>query len=244
MTLRTSTDLEKSPTPRQSSEAQARTQPWSGARRCRRKFQRFFRRGFLDEKYIDWERGYKWKAHQQWTESLNRRTHRALLAQNQFAEVAALAVRIESRTNLLFSFEKMALRDAVRSTAGAQLFAEELYEFLYGRGSAYRKFERWCNAVEALPRKQTRVLTWPLVTIFGFIAQPEQHIFLKPNVTQIAARQYGYDFLYTSRPSWETYASLLEFSETIRHDLKDMPPRDMIDLQSFIWVQGSDEYDE
>ncbi len=67
----------------------------------------------------------------------------------------------------------MALRDAVRSTEGAQLFAEALYEFLYGRGSAYRKFERWCNAVEALPRKQTRVLTWPLVTIFGFIAQPE-----------------------------------------------------------------------
>ncbi len=244
MALRTSTDLEKSPSTRQSSDAPARTQPWSGARRCRRKFLRFFPKGFSDAKYIDWERGYKWKAHQQWIESLDRRTHRALLEQNQFAEVAACAVRIESRTNLLFSFEKMALRDAVRSTAGAQLFAEALYEFLYGRGSAYRKFERWCDAVEALPRKQTRVLTWPLVTIFGFIAQPEQHIFLKPNVTQIAARQYGYDFLYTSRPSWETYASLLGFSETIRQDLADMPPRDMIDIQSFIWVQGSDEYDE
>ena len=33
----------------------------------------------MDKKYIDWERGYKWKAHQQWIESLNRRTHRALL---------------------------------------------------------------------------------------------------------------------------------------------------------------------
>jgi hypothetical protein len=63
-------------------------------------------------------------------------------------------------------------------------------------------------------------------------------------VTQIAARQYGYDFQYGSRPSWETYASLLEFAKTIRQDLSDMPPRDMIDIQSFIWVQGSDEYDE
>ncbi len=77
----------------------------------------------------------------------------------------------------------MALRDAVKTKAGAQLFAEGLYEFLYGRGSAQRKFERWCEAVEALPRKQTRVLTWPLVTVFGFIAQPETHTFLKPNVT-------------------------------------------------------------
>ena len=244
MALRTGTDLEKNPSPRQSSETPARTQSWSGARRCRRKFLRFFPKGFLDKKYIDWERGYKWKAHQQWIEGLNRRTHRALLQENRFTEIAARAVRVESRTNLLFSFEKMAVRDAVKSAAGAQLFAEELYEFLYGRGSPYRKFERWCNAVEALPRKQTRVLTWPLVTIFGFIAQPEEHIFLKPTVTQIAARQYGYDFQYGSRPSWETYASLLEFAKTIRQDLSDMPPRDMIDIQSFIWVQGSDEYDE
>jgi hypothetical protein len=45
-------------------------------------------------------------------------------------------------------------------------------------------------------RKQTRVLTWPLVTVFGFIAQPEAHLFLKPNVTRIAAREYGFDFHY------------------------------------------------
>jgi hypothetical protein len=242
MALRTSIELEKRAPARQPLET--RMQPWSGARRSRRKFLRFFPKGFLDDKYIDWERGYKWKAHQQWIEVLSRRTHRMLLQQNNFAEVAARAVRIESRTNLLFSFEKMALRDAVKSTAGAQLFAEELYEFLYGRGSASGKFERWCNAIERLPRKQTRVLTWPLVTIFGFIAQPEEHIFLKPNVTQIGARQYGYDFQYGSGPSWATYASLLDFAHTIRRDLSDMPPRDMIDIQSFIWVQGSDEYDE
>ena len=27
-------------------------------------------------------------------------------------------------------------------------------------------------------------------------------------------------------------------------DQPDLRPRDMIDLQSFIWVMGSDEYDE
>ena len=221
-------------------QAQAST----GARRCRRKFLRFFARGFRDEKYVDWERGYKWQAHQRWNEVLDRRAHSMLLRQKRFSEIAAHAVRIESRTNLLFSFEKMALRDAVKSTAGAQLFAEGLYEFLYGRGGAQRKFERWCESVEALPRKQTRVLTWPLLTVFGFIAQPEAHIFLKPNVTRIAAHEYRYDFHYVSRPSWDTYASLLDFAQTVRRDLRDMPPRDMIDIQSFIWVQGSNEYDE
>ena len=27
-------------------------------------------------------------------------------------------------------------------------------------------------------------------------------------------------------------------------DLRDLRPRDMIDIQSFIWVQGSEEYVE
>jgi hypothetical protein len=136
----------------------------------------------------------------------------------------------------------MALRDAVKPPEGARLFAEGLYEFIYGAEKLERKFERWGETVGALPRKQTRVLTWPVVTVFGFIALPEMHIFLKPNVTRTAAREYGFDFHYQSRPSWETYANLIEFAETVRRDLSDLKPRDMIDIQSFIWVQGSDEY--
>jgi hypothetical protein len=229
---------------RQTATVLTRNQPTERARRCRQKFLRFFPQGFRDETYIAWERGYKWQAHEQWHEALNRAAYRALLEAGRFAEVAAHAVRIESRTNLLFSFEKMALRDAVRPAAGARAFAEGLYDFLYGAGGAERKFERWCEVVAALPRRQTRVLTWPLVTVFGFIARPDQHIFLKPMVTRRAAREYGFDFHYQSRPSWETYASLLAFAETVRADLNDLGPRDMIDLQSFMWVQGSDEYDE
>lgn len=212
------------------------------ATRCRRKFLRYFPEGFHDPKYIDWERGYKWTAHVQWNESLGRAEHRALIRSGDFAEIAARAVKIESRTNLLFSFEKMALRDAVKVSEGARAFGEGLYEFLYGAGSLERKFERWCATVEALPRKQTRVFTWPLVTVFGFIALPETHIFLKPNVTRTAARAYGFDFRYQSRPSWDVYANLLEFADTVRSDLSELQPRDMIDIQSFIWVQGSDEY--
>ena len=215
----------------------------AGVQRSRRKFLRFFPDGFQDETYIDWEREYKWNAHQQWEETLHRGELRSLLSAQKYMEVANRAVRIESRTNLLFSFEKMALRDAVKSPAGARAFAEGLNDFLHGSGTMEQRFSRWCAVIESLPRKQTRVLTWPLVTVFGFIAQPEQHIFLKPNVTRIAARAYGYEFHYQSRPSWPIYAGLLAFAETIRKDVRDMKPRDMIDLQSFIWVQGSDEYE-
>jgi hypothetical protein len=214
-----------------------------GASRARRKFLGFFPGGFDDETYIDWERDYKSAAHERWQETLEPSAYRELLAAEQFEEIAGAAVRIESRTNLLFSFEKMALRDAVRFRAGARIFAEGLYDFLWGRESDEHRFERWCEAVATLPRRQTRVLTWPLVTVFGFIARPETHIFLKPNVTRIAAEAYGFDFQYRSKPNWATYRSLLDFAETVRRDTCDLKPKDMIDLQGFIWVQGSDEYD-
>lgn len=211
---------------------------------CRKKFLRFFPRGFRDETYLAWEREYKVETHERWEEALNRNEFRRLLDKGEYSEVAARAVRTEqrSRHSMIFSFEKMALRDAVKSTGGARMFAIGLYDFLHGSGSDEARFSKWCETVAGLPRKQTRVLTWPLVTVFSFIAQPDRHIFLKPMVTKIAAEKYGFDFHYQPKPNWETYASLLKFAEAIRHDVRDLKPRDMIDLQSFIWVQGSDEY--
>lgn len=216
----------------------------SGAQRARRKFLRYFPDGFRDETYIEWERGYKWETHKRWEDALGHDEFRALLARREYAEIATRAVRTEqqSRHSMIFSFEKMALRDAVKPRAGAKAFAKGLYDFLHGPEEMEQRFERWCDVVAALPRKQTRVLTWPLVTVWGFIAQPKKHFFLKPNVTQIAARKYGFDFQYQSKPNWETYSNLLEFAQTVRRDLRDLRPRDMIDIQSFLWVQGSDEY--
>lgn len=216
----------------------------SGSLKSRRKFLYHFPGGFDDETYLDWERNYKWKAHQQWEELLNRNELRRLLKQKEYSEIAARAIRIESRTNLLFSFEKMAVRDAVKSPAGAKLFAQGLYDFLHGSLSVNERFAAWVEMIAMLPRKQTRVLTWPVVTVFGFIAQPQTHIFLKPNVTRFAARKFGFDFPYQTRPSWETYSEFLQFGEIVRNEVPDLRPRDMIDIQSFIWVLGSDEYED
>jgi hypothetical protein len=85
-----------------------------GALRCRRKFLRFFPGGFEDETYRDWERDYKWEAHERWNATLSRETFSDLIRRGDYEEAARRAVTLESRTNLLFSFEKMALRDAVK----------------------------------------------------------------------------------------------------------------------------------
>ena len=200
----------------------------AAAWRCRRKFLRFFPEGFRDQTYIAWEREYKVETHERWEQVLSRKEFARLLRQREFAEIAARAVRVEqkSRHSMIFSFEKMALRDAVRSDHGAQLFAEALFDFLHGGGSVERRFERWVSAVGSLPRRQTRVLTWPMVTVWGFLAQPERHIFLKPTVTRRAADEYEFALRYRSRPDWDGYESLLEFAALVKGDLADLRPRD------------------
>jgi hypothetical protein len=215
--------------------------PSLGALRAQRKFLRYFPGGFYDQTYLDWERDYKARAAERFRTELSPKELRSLIRAGRHAEVAARAVAIEARTNLLYSFEKMALRDAVRSRRAAALFAEGLLAFTTGLPNR-SSFERWCDAVETLPRRQTRVFTWPVVTVFGFLARPDVHLFLKPTVTKRAAAAYGFEFHYASRPNWETYASLLELAALVRRDARTLRSRDMIDLQSFLWVQGSDEY--
>jgi hypothetical protein len=58
--------------------------------------------------------------------------------------------------------------------------------------------------------------------------------------SEAGADQIWHPF-YQSQPSWETYASLLSLARAVRRDLRDLQPRDMIDIQSFLWVQGSEE---
>src|SRR3954451_12382406 len=110
---------DRRPTPRIS----RRTSLNGAARRGRQKFLRYYPQGFQDQDYLDLERSYKWAAHERWIELLDERQFQQLREARNFREIARRAVAIEARTNLLFSFEKMALRDAEKSEAGAEAFA-------------------------------------------------------------------------------------------------------------------------
>lgn len=217
-----------------------------GASLCRRKFELFYPEGFEDETYLVAERAAKERAHLEWDAELAPATFRKLLARGEFRAVCDAAVRIEARSNLLFSFERMALRDAVKTPAGARLFATELYAFLYGHGSPQRRFNDWIEALSDLPQRKSRVLTWPVATVFGFIARPDRHMLFKPRAMRKAAHLYGYALDYRPMPAWPVYQDLLTFAAVVRRDLERKPgfrARDLIDLQSFIWVQGAPEYE-
>ena len=111
--------------------------------KCIRKFQFYFPGGFTGKKYMAWEREYKWNAHLSWQEKLNKEEFANLLKVRAYEEIARRAVTLESKTNLLFSFEKMALRDAVKDKEAAKLFAEGLFEYIYGEKNLPERFENF-----------------------------------------------------------------------------------------------------
>ncbi len=216
-----------------------------GAARCRRKFELYYPEGFADAAYLVAERAVKERAHREWLRQLGPEDFRKLLARGAYRQIADTAQRVEAQAGLLFPFDKMALREALRPAAGARLFAHELYALLHGRGSAARRFGDWALALGELTASRGRVLTWPVATAFPFLARPDRHLLLKPRVTQRAARAYGFDLRYDTQPGWRTYESLLTFAAIIRRDLDRHPgfqARDMLDVQAFIWVQGAEEY--
>src|SRR5258707_6983823 len=85
--------------------------------RARRKFLAHFPGGVRDETYLDWERGYKWNAHRAWEAALNQPAFENLIRAGKIKEIEETTIRIECRTNLLFSFVRMAHRKPVRSPA-------------------------------------------------------------------------------------------------------------------------------
>lgn len=84
--------------------------------------------------------------------------------------------------------------------------------------------------------------TWTVATYLPFLWRPDQHTFLKPEVTKDFATRVGDRFVddYETALSMSVYRSLLHLANRTSHELTraGMPPRDNIDVQSFVWVVG------
>ena len=87
------------------------------------------------------------------------------------------------------------------------------------------------------------MLTWPVLTVFGFIAQPQTPTFSSSPMSPAAPPRLtaSISTITPDRPGTPTAAcsSLPQRCDAIS---AIFVRADMIDLQSFIWVQGSDEY--
>ena len=69
-------------------------------------------------------------------------------------------------------------------------------------------------------------------------------MFIKPEVTQFAAEACGWDLQYESALNWQTLSRAEAFANYLFNELcqRGLKPRDMIDVQSFIWCIDPKSY--
>jgi hypothetical protein len=67
-------------------------------------------------------------------------------------------------------------------------------------------------------------------------------MFVKPAVTNGAANSNRSELNYSPQLNWLTYKQLLAFSAMLLPRLRERGARDLMDVQSFIWVSWSDSY--
>jgi hypothetical protein len=81
---------------------------------------------------------------------------------------------------------------------------------------------------------------WTVVTCLPFLWRPDQHMFLKPEVTKDFAARVGHRFArdYQAGLDIGVYESLLDLTARTAVELQELKPRDRIDVQRFIWVIG------
>lgn len=199
---------------------------------ARARFLEFFPGGFRspafegDERGTFGERGYKLRTKAKLDEAAP--LDQALTGTG-YGEAVLSAYRA---TNLLSPFEKSRL-DPVLRGPDADAFIQAAAHFAIG------------DVAPALDR-MARILTthdnakWTVVTYLPFLWRPEQHMFLKPVVTQDFAERVGHPFYYDYSPalSPEVYTSLLDMMAVAKAELADLQPRDNIDLQSFVYTVG------
>lgn len=201
----------------------------------KRRFLSQFPGGFSSPKYFNIERGYKLDANKLMNQLLKRSTFEHLLESRDYTELCKRALQVVNKTNLIFPNEKMALSDGLKPLPKQQLFAERLYELLYGKDNLEKRFNQFADFLIDIGAAK-----WTIATYFLFISDPKLHRFLKPTVTQDAADICAFELNYSSELNWLTYKSLLEFSNHLRKSIVDLNPEDMIDIQSFIWCIAQD----
>lgn len=203
------------------------------------KFLSYFPEGFQDSEYRDGknnERKYKEDANRLMLELLGKEAFANLLQQGNFKEIIDRATKAMSKTNLIHHIEMIWLANGVKTESSQKKFAESLFGLLYGDSDIKIRFGQFSETLSEIGAAK-----WPIATYFLFITFPDSHMFIKPMAIQNAANTLGMEINYRPELNWLTYNRVLDLAELIRNQLRKdgrgiLAPRDMIDVQSFVWV--------
>ncbi|MBF0098802.1 MAG: hypothetical protein HQM04_18145 [Magnetococcales bacterium] len=193
-----------------------------------------FPEGFYGGRHFEEERNYKVAASDYCQEAFSEPEMKRILETEDWSELFHRVKKLVSMTNLIQgSFEKPKLLDAIKDAKHAENFYHALYAHLHGGGTPSERLGRFAEVLE-----QMDLLKWTYATYFLFLNEPAVCMFVKPEGIKKSIQLACYPLVYDSTPSAVLYAEILKFSEWLKDQISKLEPRDMIDVQSFIWYMA------
>ncbi|MBF0340075.1 MAG: hypothetical protein HQL95_03825 [Magnetococcales bacterium] len=193
-----------------------------------------FPEGFYGARHLEEERNYKVAACDYCQETLSELEMKRILAANDWSELFHRVKKLVSMTNLIQGgFEKPKFLDAIKDANHASTFYYALYAHLHGKGTPAERLGCFAKVLE-----QMNLLKWTYATYFLFLNEPDICMFVKPEGIKKSVQLACYSLVYDSTPSAILYDEILQFSEWLKNQIRQLEPRDMIDVQSFIWYMA------
>jgi len=194
--------------------------------------------GFSHPKFMKDEIDYKQNAALKARDLLDENKLLALQKQGDFAEIITRIKKIGSATNLLWNWvpSKGDLGILVQPGLDRRAFCEAFIDLLYGPGQSPERLERYLNFVKSrsLPSK------WTFPTYFLFLCHPQTEMFIKPRAVKNFLDFLGTgDVQFKSSPSSQAYSAIMKISHQLKEDMKELGPKDMIDIQSAIYLTNA-----
>lgn len=199
------------------------------------RFMATYPNGFEDAAFVKATREANMRGQKFCAQLLSQEELSRLIQEGDFGAICDRARHVESTTNLLTKSERKAFHEALELPACQKLFSVALADLLYGSETEEARFKHFLRTLGILHLNK-----WPYATLFNFIRQPQQYVFIKPSAIQKAAKALCWRINYKPEPNWKTYDAVVRLYSYVRTNLLEegMMPRDLMDVQSFIWAVG------
>lgn len=194
-------------------------------------FTKLYPEGFTDPQYIEIEREYKDSAVKQAKNLLSLEYLGDLLKNAKYEEIYKNSKALVGKTNLVFRFEQIKFSSLPESSY--EDFSKILLDLLHSANDYPAKLESFGDFLSNYGAGK-----WTIASYFGFIHDPKHNAFVKPMAVQHAAKALHLDIQYDSHPNAITYRNLLRLYKKVEEGLLEtgLHPRDMIDIQGFLWI--------